>query len=235
MTIYKLLVSPWDKPYIVSSNQKKENFDYLSVGDKVILRSPLGIDLAKVINAKKIDESTQLLEESKDVFILRKANKDDCQKYSRLNQPAKVKEAITICSKIVKKRGLPMCIMNVNFSFDGGRMTFLFTAPNRIDFRELVQELSQTFHKSIRLHQVGVRQALEFSGDIGPCGRPLCCRNFLRELGKVTTDLITDQNLSHRGAERLTGVCGRLKCCLLFEEDNYKKKSIKEKLPRLHK
>ena len=123
-----------------------------------------------------------------------------------------------------------MKIMDAYFSFDGGRIIFLFTAPDRVDFRQIVKDLSKAFHKSIRLHQIGIRQAFGLGGDIGPCGLPLCCKNFLGEIGlsKVSTNLINDQNLSHRGIDRLTGVCGRLKCCLLFEEEMYQAKNKNE-------
>ncbi|OQB44451.1 MAG: hypothetical protein BWY03_00168 [Parcubacteria group bacterium ADurb.Bin159] len=222
MRIYEILITSWDKPYLLSC-QNESISELLKVGERVILRSKSGIDLAEIVAIKEVNESPELVEKIKEFSILRKASEEDCQKYNYLNQEEKIKEAIEVSNKLVKKHNLPIKIMGAYFSFDGGRITFLFTAPDRVDFRELVKNLTQEFHKSIRLHQVGIRQALEFSGDIGSCGRPICCKDFLKELGKITTDLIADQNLFNRGADRLTGICGRLKCCLLFEEEDYKK------------
>ena len=115
-----------------------------------------------------------------------------------------------------------MKLIDAHFSYDGGRIVFAYIAPERVDFRTLVKDLTHRFHKSVRMHQVGVREEAGFTGDIGPCGRPLCCLKFLKNLGNVGTELIFDQQLAHRGTERLSGICGRLKCCLLFEEENYK-------------
>ena len=134
-----------------------------------------------------------------------------------------------ICESLVKKVELKIKIIDALFSFDGGRITFAFVAPGRVDFRLLVKDLAQKFHKSIRMHQVGARQETGLSGDIGPCGRPLCCLSFLKKLGHITTDMMFHQNLSQRGPERLSGMCGRLKCCLSFEEDSYCK--ILKELP----
>jgi len=143
------------------------------------------------------------------------------------------KRAIKACEDLAKKRELPIKVIDALFSFDGGRVTFAFVAPNRVDFRLLVKDLAHRFHKSIRMHQVGARQETCLMGDIGPCGRPLCCLSFLKDLGQVTTEMMSHQSLSQRGPERLSGICGRLKCCLSFEEEAYRK-ALKE-LPPLGK
>jgi len=233
VTIYKLSARPWDRPYIISISEEKGEFERLKKGDKVILRSRAGVDLVEVIDIEKRDEASQMADKSEEIVILRKANEDDIRKESYLNQEKNIKRAVAICRKLAKERKLPMKVMDAYFSFDGGRVIFLFTAPDRIDFRQLVKDLSQTFHKSIRMHQIGIRQIFGLGGDIGPCGCTLCCKSFLGGigLGKVTTDLIADQDLSHRGIDRLTGVCGRLKCCLLFEEEIYREK-IKNRKPK---
>jgi len=126
-----------------------------------------------------------------------------------------------------------MKLIDALFSFDGSKIIFAFTAPHRIDFRDLVKNLVQEFHKSVRMHQVGARQETGLIGDIGPCGRTLCCLSFLKNLGRVSAEMMFNQQLSQRGPERMSGVCGRLKCCLAFENEKYRK--LKENFPEIGK
>jgi cell fate regulator YaaT (PSP1 superfamily) len=135
------------------------------------------------------------------------------------------------CQQLCTKHELDMKLVSVYQSLDKARLTFYFIANNRVDFRNLVKDLIQKFHKKIRLQQIGVRDEAKIKGDYGPCGLPLCCKNWLHSLGNINSDFIKDQDLMHRGNERLSGVCGRLKCCLRYEEANYKY-SI-EKLPKV--
>ena len=201
---------------------EKEMF---SAGDRVIFKTKSGSDLGLITRVAE-DEKIESAEET---IILRKARSDDLSKFQEKNKDKK--KAIKVCENLAKKRELKIKIIDALFSFDGGRITFAFVAPGRVDFRLLVKDLAQKFHKSIRMHQVGARQETGLSGDIGPCGRPLCCLSFLKKLGHVTTDMMFHQNLSHRGPERLSGMCGRLKCCLSFEEDAYCK--ILKELPSI--
>ncbi|HKL17048.1 MAG TPA: regulatory iron-sulfur-containing complex subunit RicT, partial [Patescibacteria group bacterium] len=147
------------------------------------------------------------------------------------NRPEFKKKATKKCQKIVDSYDLSMKIIDTLLSFDGGRLTFAFTAPKRIDFRKAVKRLAGVFHKSIRMHQVGVRQVAKAMGGVGPCGRTVCCAEFLDDIKSVTTDAIKVQRLSHRGPERLTGLCGRLKCCLLYEKEAYE--DLVKKFPPL--
>ena len=213
--------------------------DKFQVGDKIVVKTDLGVDLTQIVKIEEKTEEESALaktvpaegEESaaeSGNFILRKAGQEDLDKYAEKNKIRD--EAMKKCEEMVKKRKLAMKIIDVLFSLDGGRVTFAFTAPGRMDFRELVKDLAQEFHKSIRLYQVGARQETGLVGDIGPCGRPLCCQ-FLKKLGSVTTEFIYNQQLSHRGPERLTGVCGRLKCCLVFEQEMYQE--LAKNLPAL--
>ena len=115
-----------------------------------------------------------------------------------------------------------MKLVDCGFSFDDTRLTFAFTSDTRVDFRELVKDLTRQFQKKIRLQQIGIRDTLKQVGGIGPCGRNLCCHRFLDDLGNISTDLARDQQIEQRGSDRLSGTCGRLKCCLAYEAEGYK-------------
>ncbi len=223
----------WDKPLPISlvDEEKTNIINDLKLGDRVIIKTGQGIDLATVIELKGEEltkqsiavasrESQKPETEEAAIILLRKATSLDLEKMIKKNEHRE--QAFQDCEQLIKKHNLPMKLIDVIFHFDGGRITFAFTAASKVDFRELVKDLAKKFHRSIRLYQVGARQEVELAGDIGPCGRPLCCLKFLQKLGNVTTDLIFDQQIAHRGVERLSGICGRLKCCLVFEEDNYK-------------
>jgi cell fate regulator YaaT (PSP1 superfamily) len=121
--------------------------------------------------------------------------------------------------------------VDVHFSFDDSRVTFAFIAEGRVDFRELLKDLNKSYKKNIRLQQIGIRDEIKISGDIGCCGRNLCCQSFYKDLGNITSDLAELQQVSHRGAERLSGVCGRLKCCLSYEKELYNE--LADKLPMI--
>lgn len=234
MTILFVQIEPWDKVLEVSqmAGGKPINPNEFKIGDSVIIKTESGTDLAKIVKIEDREiaqtEAADADEKKKEFCILvRKANENDLQKIAK--RSAQKKETIDICEKLIKKHNLPMKLIDMHFSYDGGRITFAFSAGSKIDFRELVKELTKKFHKSIRMHQVGARQEVEYGGDIGPCGQPLCCRSFLKKLGNISTELIFDQQLAHRGIDRLSGICGKLKCCLKFEEELYKE--LMEKLP----
>ena len=224
VVVFVQLVS-WDGLYGARflRGQRPIEREMFSVGDSVIIKTKSGSDLGLITKVAESKE-TELAEET---IILRKARGDDLKRFEEKNKDKK--KAIKICENLAKKRALQIKVIDALFSFDGGRIIFAFVAPGRVDFRPLVKDLAQKFHKSIRMHQVGARQETGLVGDIGPCGRPLCCLSFLKKLGHVTTDMMFHQNLAQRGPERLSGICGRLKCCLSFEEDAYCK--ILEELP----
>ncbi|MBL7141834.1 stage 0 sporulation protein [Patescibacteria group bacterium] len=228
MIIFFVQLAPWDNPYQFTQMRggRLIDRDHFKVGDQVIIKTDLGTDLGKII---KIEEKTEQEDQKGENFILRKASSDDIKRWKEKNKNKA--EVIKKCEFLVRKKKLPMKIIDALFGFDGSKITFAFTAPSRIDFRNLVKDLVQKFHKSIRMHQVGARQETGLAGDIGPCGRSLCCLSFLKKLGHITTEMMFDQQLSQRGPERLSGICGRLKCCLAFENEMYKE--LKEKLPAL--
>lgn len=199
-----------------SPYEKKEKYsprDYkIKIGDYVIVKTDLGLEMGKVVGKKEEKEEVKP--------ILKKAGLEDLEKIKKREK--KKREIFNQAKEIIKKSNLHMKLIDLRFSFDGGRIIFFFIASERIDFRNLVKELTKRFQKSIRMHQVGVREEAKSSGGLGLCGRELCCIKFLKTLGNVTTESILNQELAHRGAERLSGVCGRLRCCLLFEEEIYK-------------
>ena len=216
-TIVEIQFNPWDKIY---------NFDLqdiqVTVGDQAVVKTELGMELGKVVGFKKMeDKELSAIDELKP--ILRKATTSDLEKAKQLHD--KAPEALEFCKKMVTKHQLPMKLIDVKFSFDGGRVTFAFIADGRVDFRNLVKDLTRHFQKSIRLHQLGIRDEARMTGDIGPCGRGLCCRNSLKSLRSVTGDLAEIQQVAHRGSDRISGSCGRLMCCLTYEKENYEELS----------
>jgi len=235
MKAVQVQFSPWDKRY---------NFDpaglTINIGDQVIVKTESGVELGKVVGwqdlpdtkimakAENSDEDgpsagSGLTEIKK---IIRKAAPADLKKLPNEKQK---KKDFTYCKKIIEKYQLPMKLVDVHYSFDDARITFPFIADSRIDFRELVKDLTKHFSRSIRLQQIGIRDEARFCGDFGHCGRSLCCGKFLGDLNSITSEMAELQQCVHRGSERISGVCGRLMCCLAYEEDGYKK--LAENLP----
>ena len=201
-------IFPLDNPRVYDSG----NWN-VEVGDVVIISTDFGLESAEV---KEVDISVK--EEC--LKIVRKATLIDVEIIEKNKQ--KNREAIDLCKKLVKECKLFMKIVGVHFSFDGGKIVFLFTAEKRVDFRDLVRALSKRFQKSIRLQQVGSRDEAKGKGGFGVCGRELCCASFLGSLKSVTTEDAKVQQIGQRGSDRISGLCGRLKCCLGFEAEQYR-------------
>lgn len=218
MKIAQVQFNSWDKAYSFDA----AGFD-LSVGDRVIVKTEIGLELGTVVG---FADAVAGRDEIKP--IIRIAQADDLDK---VMTSAEKKRALDQCKRIVDRIGLPMKLVDAHFSFDGSRITFAFIADGRVDFRELVKELTRLFSKNIRLHQIGIRDEAKICGDCGHCGRPLCCAGFLKELSSVTSEMAELQQVAHRGSERISGVCGRLMCCLGYEHDAYA--DIAKKLPPL--
>lgn len=200
----------WDDACVFDTN----GWD-VEVGDTVILNFDSGIDNAEVL---KINVKPH---EDKEVTrIIRKANTSDLEICERNRE--KEAEAVKLCRDMVKKRNLSMKIVDAHFSFDGGKVTFSFIAEKRVDFRELVKDLSKQFQRSIRLQQIGSRDEAKGKGGFGACGRRLCCMNFSGALQSVTIEDARLQQMGQRGSDRLSGLCDRLRCCLAFESDQYR-------------
>lgn len=223
MRVALIQFAPWDKAYNFSLN----GLD-VKAGDKVIVKTELGMEIGEVAGFADLSSETPAEEcacPRKDECphreikpILRKAAQADLE---RLTADIEKEKAVIYCKEQAEKYGLDMKVVDAHFSFDGSRLTFAFIAEGRIDFRELVKELTRHFNRTIRLHQIGIRDEAKIMGDYGPCGRPLCCGKFLKDLSSITSEMAEAQQCAHRGSDRLSGVCGRLKCCLAYEIEGY--------------
>jgi cell fate regulator YaaT (PSP1 superfamily) len=222
MKIAEVQFTPWDKVY----NFDPAGFD-LTLGNFVIVETKLGTEIGRVVGL--LDKNESEIETNGEGLkpVVRKATKEDID--VALDYKQKKKKAVLDCKAFVNKYDLPMKLVDAQFSFDGNRLTFAFIANGRVDFRDLLKDLIKHFKKNIRLQQIGIRDEIKISGDIGCCGRNLCCQSFYKDLGNVTSDLAELQQVAHRGADRLSGVCGRLKCCLTYEHKVYQENA--EKLP----
>ncbi|HAI74538.1 MAG TPA: stage 0 sporulation protein [Candidatus Moranbacteria bacterium] len=153
-------------------------------------------------------------------LILRLATSRDAKIF---NENEKEKEgAIDFCKTEVRKLNLAMKVVDAKISLDKRQIIFVFTSDGRIDFRELVKNLSLKFKKAIRIQQIGSRDEAKKIGGCGICGRSMCCANFKKEIPSITTDMARIQQIAHRGAERISGTCGRLMCCLAYEAQSYR-------------
>ncbi len=211
MFIAKVQFAPWDKAYSFSVGDLD-----IKAGDYVLVETELGRELGCV---KSLTTDMSGLETRELKPILKKADYEDVAKLPDRQRKAK---ALAVCRQLIAKHALPMKLVDVHFSFAGNRLNFAFIAASRVDFRELVKDLVAHFNANIRLTQIGTRDEAKLSGDCGPCGRRLCCQEFLGEFSSITSEMAEAQQVVHRGNERISGMCGRLMCCLSFEYEGYK-------------
>lgn len=227
MQIIEVKFAPWDQQYYFKPEDSSGNFLNLKKGNKVIVETAIGTDIGEVAETGELAVLPPDLTEIKSVE--RMATPADELKSLTLNKDRK--KLLEECKKVIKKHQLEMKMIDAHVSFDDKRITYAFIADGRIDFRDLVKDLIRKYQKSIRLQQIGVRDEAKVFGDIGSCGRKLCCTSFLTELGNVSTDFAKTQQVAHRGSERLSGLCDRLKCCLRYEEGVYQE--LAKKFPPL--
>lgn len=188
----------------------------LEVGNSVILETTRGVECGQVVVRPKMVTEEEIVAPLKK--IIRKATDVDI-KQVEINK-AKEKEAFRTCLKKIEEHGLPMKLVDVEYTFDANKIIFYFTADGRIDFRELVKDLAAIFRTRIELRQIGVRDEAKMLGGLGTCGRGLCCTSFLGEFDPVSIRMAKDQNLS-LNPTKISGICGRLMCCLKYESDAY--------------
>ena len=199
--------------------------DYkIQVGDHVIVETARGIEYGTVTGKVQEVPEGKVVQPLKPV--IRVANAEDDAKAKRNRE--KEKEAMRICKKKIRKHELEMKLIDAEYTFDNNKVLFYFTADGRIDFRELVKDLAAVFRTRIELRQIGVRDETKILGGIGSCGRPLCCSTFLSEFAPVSIRMAKEQNLS-LNPTKISGVCGRLMCCLKNEEETYE--YLNSKLP----
>lgn len=193
-------------------------------GDNVIVETARGIEYGQVVLGPRDVEDDKIIQPLKPV--IRQATEED-NAIERRNKE-KEKEAFQICLEKIKKHGLEMKLIDSEYTFDNNKVLFYFTADGRIDFRELVKDLASVFKTRIELRQIGVRDETKIVGGIGICGRPLCCHTHLSEFAPVSIKMAKEQNLS-LNPTKISGVCGRLMCCLKNEEEAYEE--LNSKLP----
>ena len=192
--------------------------------DRVIVETARGVEFGKVVTGPKEVEDDKITQPLKSV--IRIANEEDYKKEEKNRE--KEKEAFNICLEKIRKHGLEMKLIDAEYTFDNNKVLFYFTADGRIDFRELVKDLAAVFKTRIELRQIGVRDETKILGGIGICGRPLCCHTYLSEFAPVSIKMAKEQNLS-LNPTKISGVCGRLMCCLKNEQETYE--YLNRKLP----
>lgn len=185
-------------------------------GDYVIVETARGIEFGKVylgITDMKNEDISRPLKP-----VIRIANEEDHKQH--LENESRRDETMAICQELIQKRNLDMKLVDVEFTISGNKVIFYFTADGRIDFRELVKDLASVFHMRIELRQVGSRDEAKMLGGIGNCGKSLCCTTWLSDFQPVSIKMAKNQNLS-LNPTKISGVCGRLMCCLKYENDLY--------------
>ncbi|MBR0447623.1 MAG: stage 0 sporulation protein [Clostridia bacterium] len=201
-----------------SANGKIYDFDPAEMqflpGDKVMVETARGIELGEVARANR-----EMKDPREDIKpVLRRATPEDL---ARAEQNAKkAREAMRICQERIEAHQLEMKLVDAEYAFDNSKITFNFTAEGRVDFRNLVKDLASTLHTRIELHQIGVRDEAKKLGGIGICGQPFCCSRFLKEFQPVSIKMAKEQGLS-LNPTKISGSCGRLMCCLKYEQDAY--------------
>lgn len=188
----------------------------LSVGNHVIVETVRGVEYGEVIKANCQVEDSVIVGTLKP--IIRVADDSDAQTVE--DNREKAKKAMEICGQKISKHRLEMKLVDVEYTFDRGKLLFYFTADGRVDFRELVKDLASEFRTRIELRQIGVRDEARMLGGLGVCGRPLCCSTFLDGFQPVSIKMAKEQNLSLNPV-KISGTCGRLMCCLKYEHDVY--------------
>lgn len=220
MEVVGIRIKKPGKVYYFAPEDNKFN-----VGDHVIVETSLGEEYAEVVIPNKEVPEEKIVAPLKPV--IRRATEKDIKHYEENKK--KEKEAFNIALKNIKKRGLEMNLIDVEYKFDNSKILFYFTADGRIDFRELVKDLAAIFKTRIELRQIGIRDEIKRIGGNGICGRELCCCSHLSNFETVSIKMAKEQNLSLTPS-KISGACGRLMCCLKYEQEVYE-----EKLARLPK
>ncbi len=206
-------------PYIFEAQDLE-----LDQGDMVVVSTEAGLCAARVIGYTKEDEIAGL-EEIKP--IVRKMTEEDLAKLEKIR--AKERDCHAFCFERIRDRGLPMKLIRVEQLFDENKITFYFVSEGRVDFRELLKDLVERYRTRIELRQVGTRQESAMLGGIGSCGRELCCATFLTNFQRISVKMAKNQNMT-LNPTKISGLCGKLKCCLAYEKESYA--NLIENLPK---
>lgn len=197
-------------------------------GDAVMVQTEQGLGMGQVALVREDPPAETVPEDIKPIFRL--PGPEDF--VIRQENATLAREAKTYCRKCIESRELDMKLVDVEVFHDRSKIVFYFTAPGRIDFRELVKDLVKAYHTRIELRQIGVRHETQMIGAIGNCGQMCCCRRFMRKFAPVTIKMAKEQNL-FLNPTKISGICGRLLCCLSFEQENYEQ--FQKKCPRVGK
>ncbi|GAB4237828.1 MAG: hypothetical protein OHK0028_15220 [Deltaproteobacteria bacterium] len=193
----------------------------LERGDYAVVQTERGASLGHVV--RRIDGHAPAGGHPPYGKVLRQASADDMRAHQE--NARREAEAETFCAARIAERGLPMKLVRTEYLLDRSKAVFYFTADGRIDFRELVKDLAHELRTRIEMRQIGVRDEARAVGGVGPCGKELCCATFLRDFEPITVKMAKDQKLSLNPA-KLSGVCGRLMCCLIYEHESYARRSV---------
>ena len=185
-------------------------------GDQVVVNTAKGKEFGEVVSPPQEVPEEELVAPLKSV--VRKATQDDFERISK--NKSKESEAFDICLKKIRASGLPMKLVDVEYTFEGNKVVCYFSSEDRIDFRELVKDLASSLKGRIEMRQIGVRDEAKFIGGLGPCGLNLCCSQFLSEFAPVSIRMAKEQDLPLNPG-KISGSCGRLMCCLKYEHDAY--------------
>jgi cell fate regulator YaaT (PSP1 superfamily) len=197
----------------------------LQAGDQAVVKTSRGTEMGTVVIAPGQVLASEVEEQLSPV--LRKAEQDDIEQAFTLQ--SKAEEALVECGKMIEELNLPMKLLAAEYNLDSSRLTFLFSAEERVDFRDLVRKLTGKFKVRVELRQVGTRDEAKLIGSFGRCGRPLCCTTFLTEFTPVSIKMAKEQELP-LNPMKISGACGRLMCCLAYEGEQYR--LMKEKMPK---
>jgi cell fate regulator YaaT (PSP1 superfamily) len=190
----------------------------LNEGDKVIVETRKGMELGTVCSKPRLQDGSMPNRPIKTIFRL--ATPEDIEKREKNERTER--EAMQFCKERIGDKGLPMNLISVEVSFDSSRLIFFYISKVRVDFRELVKDLVQRFHTHVEMRQIGTRDLARMLGGLGHCGRQLCCSVFLSNFEPISIRMAKEQELSLNPG-KISGVCGRLMCCLGYEYDNYQK------------
>ncbi len=195
-------------------------------GDFAIVETARGIEMGSVVSDIKNVSDSELILPLKEV--IRIATDDDI--LTHRENLVKARDAHEICANKIVEHNLDMKLVNTEYTFDNNKVLFYFTADNRIDFRELVKELAMIFKIRIELRHIGVRDEAKLIGSLGYCGRETCCSNHLSEFSPVSIKMAKDQSIS-LNPTKISGICGRLMCCLAYEQEGYE--YLLQKMPKV--
>ncbi len=209
------------KIYYFSPNGEKYKKD-----DGVIVETARGVEYGTITMEEKEVDDKEIVQPLKP--IIRRATKNDLERLKRNEE--KAAEAYKVCNEKIAEHKLDMKLVGAEYTFDGSKIIFSFSAPGRIDFRDLVKDLASVFRIRIELRQIGIRDETRLLGGLAPCGRPCCCSSCMSDFKKVSIKMAKNQGLS-LNPSKISGLCGRLMCCLAYENDYYK--DVYKKMPKV--